>query len=1257
MEVGVMVTVRTRQPEGIHPVRNRQSDGPNCNQLNLRARAWRAPDAASVLLPLHRLDRMNGRRVFPLSVDVSSSSVGAGNGARALPPPPKSPQHRAQSPTAGRGLHENARPPTGGSVGIGFMGFDRLTMMRQVNAAAAPTTQALGGEEASAAVNHRQRMAAEQQRRQEQVLMAREDYTGTPEGQARLQRQEERSRMREEELLVLRLVEMERQAARALQRQRELEEEARVRETYLARIREQREQQERAAREKEEARKLEVEKKMRALKEAADAKARAEFAERQWVLEQEARAERERHLAAVESVHMQVEDVVGHAMQQEMIAERERQQQIAAEQEEWRLFQERELEKQREATRLRRASMAQRYEQDKQRRLQIHKLQKERATRQAEHNVAQDQHQHQRQMLEEDSLKEDEEVASAGNRGARPIIAEKSDEVARTGCGETSMATEGVAMLRKEPEVKSKQERGCPGQVAEPNAVNTHEQNVQKGAGAADGTGFVDREKERSTLDCEEVGAAQIPDRDAAQTKQQLQEGDTLQIGAEEMLMDKKDIESKLSGVDTVDGDNDTMENQLQTSCGAVQIVDLQSGLGEPLQTAERQNVRGHRTGENELMAEKPSDTTLEKLGNAQLSEKSDPVAKAIGGPRICDIPLDLSLESPSTGSASKESAKICSEVEREDAPGSLSTAALPGTSPEEKHIAQVSGDIAPGQEELVALCRSSAAEEAVGPISNAEPQEEKQEEVTRPVWSISVARAQGILPFAQVFSVMEQSPAMQATLQSGDLLIEFGGIVSTTPKCLMAMAECVQENLDRFISVRLLRPTEASSSSLTLEDCFEEFQVSLGPRKWKGKGLLGCQLSPFKWPIEEPVQPSNPEADAAPATLTEETCRNEDGTNALVVYDVVAGSVADQAGLADGDILAGCDGMAAAVSVATIAAVVDHIQATRAAHRPVHVDIQRWIMEEQCYRSLRVVLSPVADSGPLGCSLTSFAEYYNYNSKDESAASACEECYYTTLTTALHAAALNGHVACLKALLDALQNQQNGDGGGGGYSASDYLDWRDEDGRTPLFYACYAAQLGCVRFLLSVMVSSQSPVDEPHSFNIGSPDLYGDTILHAASTSGSVEVVALLLEGGYVGVDERNHARLTCAHVAPNVEILTLLGERFEADLLTTDTEERMPLAYACLRNDGASIEYLCGKHPDFVDYADVHGNTPLHVTACQGLREACEVLARFLPAIALYLINEEGRNAAEEARSSGMEDVAGFLEGVMAAADASEG
>ncbi|EGZ23198.1 hypothetical protein PHYSODRAFT_483990 [Phytophthora sojae] len=818
---------------------------------------------------------MASRRVFPLTVDAAPSSSSVN---RSQPPPPKSPSHR--TPVGNGAVNELSRPPTGGSVGYVGVGFDRLMMMRQVNAAAAPVTVSQttnGGDEASAVVNHRQRMAAEQQRRLELALMAKEDYIGTPEGQERLQRQEERSRMREEELLVLRLVEAEKETARKLQREKELEEERRVKEQYLAKIRAQREQQEREAKEKEAARKAEMEKKMKALKEAADAKARAEFAARQHAIEEEARIEREKHLIEAENAHMQVEDVLGHAMQQEWIAERERQRQIAAEQEEWRLFQQREEEKQREATQLRRAAMAQQYEQDKQRRIQIHKLQKERAAQQAE---------------------------------------------------------------RKEL------------------------QNRQK-------------------------------------------------------------------------------------------------------------------------------------------------------------------------------------------------------------------------------------------------------EQEPKPVWSISASREKGFVPFAQVLSVTQSSPAMEATLQSGDLLVEFGGIVSSTPKCLISMAECVQKNVNNNILVVLLRPVKDQ------DDNFEELRVSLCPRKWKGKGLLGCQLSPYKWADEEVLPQPTSENELA-IVSTDDSASADDGANALVVYDIIEGSFAGQAGLVNGDILAGCGGLTVNLSVSTLS-------------------------EDQCYRSFRVTLPLTEDSGPLGFSLTSFAEFYNYYSSNVAAASACEECYYTSLTTALHAAALSGHVKCLDALLTSLQN-----GDGGGYTASDYLDWRDEDGRTPLFYACYAGQLECVRYLVQTMLSTQNE-QQP---TIGT-DLYGDTVLHAATTSGNIAVIALLLESGCVKVDDRNHTHLTCAHVAPNVETLSFLGEQSEADLLATDAEERMPLAYACLRNDVDSIQYLCKKHPDFVDYADVHGNTPLHIAAWLGLQEAAEVLVCFLPSIALYITNENGENAADLARSSGREDMAAFLDSIIAAAD----
>ncbi|KAI9998938.1 hypothetical protein PInf_003602 [Phytophthora infestans] len=976
---------------------------------------------------------MGSRRVVPLSVDASSSS-------RSHPPPPKSPAHR---PPTGHGSLDLVRPPTGGSVG--YQGFDRLMMMRHVNAAAPQQVQS-GGDEASAAVNHRQRMAAEQQRRIELSLMAKEDYTGTPEGQARLQRQDERSRMREEELLVIRLVEAEKEAARKLQRERELEEEKRIKEQYLAKIRAQREQQEMEAREKEEKRKREMERKMKALKDAADAKARAEFAEKQHALQEEARLAREKHQTELEIVQMQVEDVMGHAMQQQAIAERERQRQIAAEQEKWRLFQEREQEKQREATQLRRAAMAQQYEQDKQRRIQIHKLQKERAAQIAE-----------RQEMQNRPVQK-EETKSEGGDDANLTTQDRADVPISVGS----------------------------------NGVHGEFTSVE----------------------------------DAPED-------------------DKPGVASEFEGNN---GDTFVSNDDIsQISVAEDSTPQVESG---------KQEGRG-------------------SSAKKERSQETVPVAAVEENEPVSPIPD-----------------KGCTIEEAAEATGPKAEIALERNDP----------------------TIETRANEPV-------PEDQMDD---RPIWSTSTAQAKGFVPFAQVLSVTDHSPAMQATLKSGDLLVDFGGIVSSTPKCLMAMAECVQKNVNTRIPVVLLRSLE------TPEEHFEEIQVSLCPRKWEGKGLLGCQLSPFKWP-ENPIEPVKSELESPIISPVDSS--SSEGANALVVYDIVPASVADQAGLLNGDILSGCEGLEKSVSVENLKDVVGHIQAKRAAFLPVKIDLNRWNEEDQCYRSLRIEL-PSSD-GSLGFSLTSFAEYYNYYSSTVAAVSACEECYYTTLTTALHAAALSGHVSCLEALLNSLQN-----GDGGGYSASEYLDWRDEDGRTPLFYACYTGQLECVKYLLKFVVNA-------------GVDLYGDTVLHAATTSGHTAGIALLLESGCVKVDDRNHTRLTCAHIAPNVDTLAFLGEQCEADLLATDTEERMPLAYACLRNDVESIHYLCSKHPDFVDYADIHGNTPLHVAAWLGLQEAVEELITYLPSIALYITNEDGQNAAELARSNGKEDVAALLDNVMAAAE----
>lgn len=953
---------------------------------------------------------MGTRRGLPLSVQISPSSLKATH----------SQAQRPQSP-AYRQLTDNgfilnlARPPTGGS--IGYEGSDRLIKMRQVNAAT-PIATSLSvneGNEVSAAFNHRKRMAAEQQRRMEVTMMVKEDYTGTLEGRERLQRQAERSCMQEEELAVVRFVKAEHETIRRMQHEKELQEENRVKEQYLAKARAQREEMETKAREKEGARKAEMDRKMKALKEAADVKARAEFAKKQHAMEEEAQRDREKLRTEWENGKMQAEDVLGHGMQQDAIVIREREHQSAAEQAQARLL----------------PALSQ---------VEQAKYQGDSQERTSQDALAQ----------------EDETKLSSGSSGN----------------------FNNFAILETDDKLP--------------------------------GTDFNVYAKNESSI-----------------------ESDL-----------KKSYSSKGREIGRNEGVN------------AAHDIDV------------------HR----ETLEEPLSEVQTFMLGSPDLCDNS---AKMIN-----ESSLHLELNKAGRGINADESCKANELAQNLDVSESqeIVTNELKGTP------------------ELTYETRNTFIE----------------------VWTISTARERGRLPFAQLLSVADKSPAMLATLKSGDLLVEFGGITSETPKCLKALAECVQKNVDVSILIGILRATKKTV------DEFQYCRVLLCPRKWEGNGLLGCQLSPFKWPQQDvDVEKTAP--------VTEVSTKDEDA-GVLVVYDVIPASSADLAGLCNGDILAGCDESQVFVDVANLPTLLKHMQAKRAANLPIVFDVNRWVDLEQCYRSHRFEIPPA--DGSIGLSLTSFSEYYPCTPTTEGAVSVCDECYYTYLTTALHAAALCGHVTCLKTLWNLLQQESQGE-----YAASDYLEWRDEDGRTPLFYACYAGQLECVSFLLKMtpqMVNNQR--------RVVFADCHGDTVLHAATTSGNTAIILLLLESGCAKIDDKNAMCLTCAHVAPNVELLRFLGEQCKADLLATDAEERMPLAYACLRKDIESVHYLCKKHPDFVDYADLRGNTPLHASARLGLYEVVKVLVTYLPSIALYILNEDGQNAAELALANAKEDVAELLTSVMA-------
>ncbi|TMW61873.1 hypothetical protein Poli38472_010936 [Pythium oligandrum] len=909
---------------------------------------------------------MNGsrRRVFPLA-EIQTTDVVTGSSSSWLLPP-KSPLHGATRPTS-----RASSPPPASS-------FDRMLMLRNMNVTGGGTSlpppramesnKPLGWSpptssvpEISAAQAHKERKQQEARRREEVRLMTLEDYTNTPEGEARRQRREEQMHMAEEELLTQQLMQLERQQRREERLRQQREEEARIRDAFLLKRKQEQEEQARIAKEKEAARKAALEAKMQALKEAADAQARAQYALKQQQLQEEARKEAELRQEAMENTWMQVEDVLGAALRQEWLVEEARRQQIEAEAREWQRFEEEEAARREEETRQRRAAQAEQYAQDRQRRMQLHQLQKERARMVNEKTQQHQQH--------------EEETATAK---------------------ETQPEAEPV---------------------------------VQK---------------------AEESNDAEQPPSE----------------------------EPVLSPVEEV----------------------------------------------------------------ATLTEPSSLIA-----------------------------------TESEDSPSAESTVS------------------------------SNAESEDTVPIEPIKPVVESEPEPTAPPPIVETVTLSTLAttPFSQVLSVHAGSPAAHAGLCADDLLLQFGGITSDSPKCLLAIAELVQSHVNQAIPIEVLRAVTSNPT-----DEYQRFELQLTPRKWKGKGLLGCQLSPFKWPPEAPESPPKP--------MDQPETTQEQHVELLVIHNVLNDSLAHRLGLQDGDMLSKCGDLSTPQELTDLPTVSAYIQTHwRAAKNALPLELHRWMPQEQSYTVVSVVIpSPEDSEASLGCSLTTYTQYY-YGS---SSSSACHECLYTSLASAMHAAAVGGHLECLSALW-AWYNHET-------------LEWKDEEGRSALFYACYAHQLDVVQFFLTQLGAEDATYDADTG-----ADLYGDSPLHAAAASGATDVAVLLLESRFIrDVNLVNHAQLTPAHMAVDVNVLTALSDRFQADLVLIDNDGRMPLLYACLRQDVASVKFLCARQPELVDYADAHGDTALHLAAWHGFLDVVQALLPYLPSIALYTPNADGQTAYDLAQDDGV-------------------
>ena len=85
---------------------------------------------------------------------------------------------------------------------------------------------------------------------------------------------------------------------------------------------------------------------------------------------------------------------------------------------------------------------------------------------------------------------------------------------------------------------------------------------------------------------------------------------------------------------------------------------------------------------------------------------------------------------------------------------------------------------------------------------------------------------------FARVSMVSQGSPADKAELKNGDLLLEFGSVNISNFTNVTDISKVVQHSEGARVSVQVLRGDSRVG-------------ISLVPKRWGGRGLLGCMVSP----------------------------------------------------------------------------------------------------------------------------------------------------------------------------------------------------------------------------------------------------------------------------------------------------------------------------------------------------------------------------------------------------------------------------
>ncbi|KAG6931799.1 serine/threonine-protein phosphatase 6 regulatory ankyrin repeat subunit B-like [Chelydra serpentina] len=174
----------------------------------------------------------------------------------------------------------------------------------------------------------------------------------------------------------------------------------------------------------------------------------------------------------------------------------------------------------------------------------------------------------------------------------------------------------------------------------------------------------------------------------------------------------------------------------------------------------------------------------------------------------------------------------------------------------------------------------------------------------------------------------------------------------------------------------------------------------------------------------------------------------------------------------------------------------------------------------------------------------------------------------------------------------------------------------QDQDGRTPLFLAVDAGNLGVCKELLSTHAEAQLSAREKR---------YGDTVLHASCRKRDVEVAKILVEYGAV-VDCQNDEGQTPLHVTAweGDEALLKFFHHCKANPNIADKMDRSPLHVAAERGHTSVVEVLTEKFHSNVLARTKDGSTLMHVASEHGHPDTA--LAFLKKGVLLHMPNKNG-------------------------------